>query len=157
MQYENRRSSGIKASPSMAVSMAARKLRAEGRDIVDLSLGEPDFEPPTHVLDAVHAAVKAGGVRYGAAAGTESLRKAIIAKFSRDNQLEFSADELTVANGAKQILVDTFLATLEEAGLRALRTGHWFQTDREPACSGNHAQIPLADAQFPIQSDRRHL
>ncbi|WP_176026671.1 pyridoxal phosphate-dependent aminotransferase [Brucella intermedia] len=125
MQYENRRSSGIKASPSMAISMAARKLRAEGRDIVDLSLGEPDFEPPTHVLDAVHAAVKAGGVRYGAAAGTESLRKAIIAKFSRDNQLEFSIDELTVANGAKQILFDTFLATLEEGDEVIIPTPCW--------------------------------
>jgi len=125
MQYENRRSSGIKASPSMAVAMAARKLRAEGRDIVDLSLGEPDFEPPAHVLDAVHAAVKAGSVRYGAAAGTESLRKAIIAKFSRDNQLEYSIDELTVANGAKQILFDTFLATLEEGDEVIIHTPCW--------------------------------
>lgn len=125
MQYENRRSSGIQASPSMAVSMAAKKLRAEGRDIVDLSLGEPDFEPPAHVLDAACAAVKAGGVRYGAAAGTESLRKAIIAKFSRDNQLEFSLDELTVANGAKQILFDTFLATLEEGDEVIIPTPCW--------------------------------
>lgn len=125
MQYENRRSSGIQASPSMAVSMAAKKLRAEGRYIVDLSLGEPDFEPPAHVLDAACAAVKAGGVRYGAAAGTESLRKAIIAKFSRDNQLEFSLDELTVANGAKQILFDTFLATLEEGDEVIIPTPCW--------------------------------
>lgn len=125
MNYENRRSAGVKASPSMAVSMAAKKLRAEGRDIVDLSLGEPDFEPPAHVVDAACAAVKAGGVRYGAAAGTEALRNAIIAKFKRDNHLDFSLDELTVANGAKQILFDAFLATLEEGDEVVIPTPCW--------------------------------
>ncbi|WP_312794886.1 pyridoxal phosphate-dependent aminotransferase [Tianweitania sp.] len=114
MNYENQRSSNIQASPSMAVSMAAKKLRAEGRDIIDLSLGEPDFEPPAHVLDAACDAVRAGGIRYGAAAGNEALRKAIAAKFKRDNGLDYALDELTIANGAKQILFDAFLVTLEE-------------------------------------------
>ncbi|ASV88189.1 aminotransferase class I and II family protein (plasmid) [Ochrobactrum quorumnocens] len=125
MNYENRRSSGIQASPSMAVSMAAKKLRAEGRDIVDLSLGEPDFEPPAHIVDAACAAVKLGGIRYGAAAGSEALRNAIIAKFKRDNQLDFNLDELTVANGAKQILFDAFLATLEEGDEVVIPTPCW--------------------------------
>ncbi|WP_433850902.1 pyridoxal phosphate-dependent aminotransferase [Brucella pseudogrignonensis] len=125
MNYENRRSAGVKASPSMAVSMAAKKLRAEGRDIVDLSLGEPDFEPPAHVVDAACAAVKEGGIRYGAAAGSEGLRNAVIAKFKRDNQLDFSLDELTVANGAKQILFDAFLATLEEGDEVIIPTPCW--------------------------------
>lgn len=125
MNYENRRSASVKASPSMAVSMAAKKLRAEGRDIIDLSLGEPDFEPPVHVVDAACAAARAGGVRYGAAAGTEALRNAIIAKFKRDNQLDFSLDELTVANGAKQILFDAFLATLEEGDEVIIPTPCW--------------------------------
>lgn len=125
MQYENRRSAGIQSSPSMAVSMAAKKLRAEGRDIIDLSLGEPDFEPPRHVLDAACTAVNAGGIRYGAAAGTEALRAAIIAKFKRDNHLDFSPQELTVANGAKQILFDTFLATLEPGDEVVIPTPCW--------------------------------
>ena len=125
MNYENRRSAGIQASPSMAVSMAAKKLRAEGRDIVDLSLGEPDFEPPANVVEAACVAVKAGGIRYGAAAGSEALRNAIIAKFKRDNQLDFSLDELTVANGAKQILFDAFLATLEEGDEVVIPTPCW--------------------------------
>ena len=125
MNYENRRSAGIQASPSMAVSMAAKKLRAEGRDIVDLSLGEPDFEPPAHVVEAACVAVKAGGIRYGAAAGNEALRNAVIAKFKRDNQLDFSLDEITVANGAKQILFDAFLATLEEGDEVVIPTPCW--------------------------------
>lgn len=125
MNYENRRSAGIQASPSMAVSMVAKKLRAEGRDIVDLSLGEPDFEPPAHVVEAACVAVKAGGIRYGAAAGSEALRNAIIAKFKRDNQLDFNLDELTVANGAKQILFDAFLATVEDGDEVIIPTPCW--------------------------------
>ncbi|MFC3073584.1 pyridoxal phosphate-dependent aminotransferase [Shinella pollutisoli] len=113
MKYENSRSSGIKASPSMAIAMAAKKLKAEGRDIIDLSLGEPDFEPPAHVAEAAQAAVRAGRIRYGAAAGSEALRQAIRDKFRRENRLDFALDEITVANGAKQIIFDAFLATLE--------------------------------------------
>ncbi|MFB9948997.1 pyridoxal phosphate-dependent aminotransferase [Rhizobium puerariae] len=113
MNYENGRSSGIKASPSMAIAMAAKKLRAEGRDIIDLSLGEPDFEPPAHVAEAAHEAIRAGGIRYGPAAGSEALRRAISDKFRKENRLDFALDEITIANGAKQIIFDAFLATLE--------------------------------------------
>ncbi|MFT0891322.1 pyridoxal phosphate-dependent aminotransferase [Pseudochelatococcus sp. G4_1912] len=114
MTYENARSRAIQSSPSMAIAMAAKKLRAEGRDIVDLSLGEPDFEPPAHVAEAACAAIRAGGIRYGASAGNEALRAAIVDKFHRDNGLSFALHEIIVANGAKQILFDAFLATLEE-------------------------------------------
>ncbi|WP_254701546.1 hypothetical protein [Neorhizobium galegae] len=81
MTFENKRAAGIKSSPSMAIAMAAKKLAAEGRDIIDLSLGEPDFEPLAHVAEAAAEAIRNGRVRYGAAAGTESLRQAIVAKF----------------------------------------------------------------------------
>ncbi|SMO96338.1 pyridoxal phosphate-dependent aminotransferase [Paracoccus laeviglucosivorans] len=113
MSFENQRASSIQPSPSMKIAMAARALRAEGRDIVDLSLGEPDFEPPAHVSEAAIAAIRAGGILYGAAAGSESLRRAIVDKFQRDNGLTYALEEITVANGAKQILFDAFLATLE--------------------------------------------
>jgi len=114
MEYENARSRGIKASPSMAVAMEAKRLRAEGRDIIDLSLGEPDFDPPPHVSEAAQEAVRAGGVRYGLAAGSLELREAIRQKFLNENRLDFSHDEIAIANGAKQIIFDAFLATLEE-------------------------------------------
>jgi aspartate aminotransferase len=125
MNYESQRAAGIKASPSMAIAMAAKKLKAEGRDIVDLSLGEPDFEPPAHVGEAACRAVLAGGIRYGAAAGSEALRRAIAAKFKRDNGLEYQIDELTVGNGAKQILFNAFLATLEEGDEVVIPTPCW--------------------------------
>ncbi|KQW78658.1 aminotransferase class I/II-fold pyridoxal phosphate-dependent enzyme [Ensifer sp. T173] len=113
MNFENKRAAGIKSSPSMAIAMAAKKLIAEGRDIIDLSLGEPDFEPPAHVAEAACEAIRQGRVRYGVPAGMESLRQAIVSKFKTENQLNYAADEVMVANGAKQILFDVFLATLE--------------------------------------------
>lgn len=125
MTFENHRAASIKASPSMAIAMAAKKLRSEGRDIVDLSLGEPDFESPAHVGAAACDAVRAGGIRYGPSAGTEALRKAVAAKFKRDNGLDFSLDEITIGNGAKQILFDAFLATLEAGDEVIIPTPCW--------------------------------
>lgn len=125
MNYENQRAASIKASPSMAIAMAAKALRAKGRDIIDLSLGEPDFEPPANVGEAASKAVREGHIRYGASAGSDALRKAIAAKFKRDNGLEFQQDELTVANGAKQILFDAFLATLEPGDEVIIPTPCW--------------------------------
>jgi aspartate aminotransferase len=125
MSFQNKRAAGIKSSPSMAIAMAAKKLAVEGRDIIDLSLGEPDFEPPAHVAEAAVVAIRKGGVRYGAAAGTERLRQAIVAKFKRENQLDYSVDEVMVANGAKQILFDVFLATLERGDEVIIPTPCW--------------------------------
>lgn len=125
MTYENSRSRAIQSSPSMAIAVAAKKLRAEGRDIVDLSLGEPDFEPPAHVSEAACAAIRAGGIRYGSSAGEEKLRAAIAEKFRRDNALTFGLDEIIVANGAKQIIFDAFLATLEEGDEVVIPTPCW--------------------------------
>jgi aspartate aminotransferase len=109
----------------MAVATAARKLMAEGRDIVDLSLGEPDFDPPAHVTEAACAAARAGRVRYGPPAGGEELRKAIADKFLSENGLRYALDEIVVANGAKQIIFDAFLATLEEGDEVIIPTPCW--------------------------------
>ncbi|RVJ95055.1 pyridoxal phosphate-dependent aminotransferase [Sinorhizobium meliloti] len=125
MKFENKRAASITSSPSMAVAMVAKKLAAEGRDIIDLSLGEPDFEPPTHVADAACEAIRKGRVRYGVPAGMESLRQAIIGKFKRENGLDYALDEVIVANGAKQILFDVFLATLEPGDEVIIPTPCW--------------------------------
>jgi aspartate aminotransferase len=125
MTFENKRAAGIKSSPSMAIAMAARKLAAEGRDIIDLSLGEPDFEPPAHVADAACEAIRKGRIRYGVPAGLESLRQAIATKFRVENGLNYAPDEVMVANGAKQILFDVFLATLEVGDEVIIPTPCW--------------------------------
>lgn len=125
MSFENNRATGIKSSPSMAIAMAAKKLAAEGRDIIDLSLGEPDFEPPEHVAEAAMQAIRKGGIRYGAPAGMVDLRQAISRKFKVENGLDYTVDEVMVANGAKQILFDVFLATLEPGDEVIIPTPCW--------------------------------
>ncbi|MFC3075571.1 pyridoxal phosphate-dependent aminotransferase [Shinella pollutisoli] len=125
MTFENKRAAAIESSASMAIAMAARKLAAEGRDIIDLSLGEPDFEPPAHVADAACAAIRKGRIRYGVPAGMESLRQAIVEKFRVENRLHYAVDEVMVANGAKQILFDVFLATLESGDEVVVPTPCW--------------------------------
>ena len=107
------RLAAVKPSASMAASLAAKSLRAKGFDVIDLGLGEPDFETPTHIVDETFRAVRAGETRYTAAAGTQALREAVAQKFRRENQIDCSPDEIVVANGGKQIIFNALLATLE--------------------------------------------
>lgn len=113
MSYISSRLSIVKPSASMAVSQAAKALRARNIDVIDLGLGEPDFATPAHVIDAAHAAALAGDTLYTPAAGTLALRSAIANKFLRENGLEYSTDDIIVANGAKQIIFNALMATLE--------------------------------------------
>lgn len=113
MSYVASRLAAVKPSASMAASLAARALRAQGVDVIDLGLGEPDFPTPAHITEAAFAAARAGETLYTAAAGTPELRVAIAEKFRRENGLDYSADDVTVANGAKQIIFNALLATLE--------------------------------------------
>ena len=156
MTFENRKTAGIKSSPSMAIAMEAKKLAAEGRDIIDLSLGEPDFEPPAHVADAACSAIRKGGIRYVAPAGMESLRKAIVEKFERENQLRYSVDEVSVANGAKQILFNVFLATLELGDEVIIPTPCWVSYgDIVSLHGGKPVYAPCAaEAGFKISPDQ---
>ncbi|RWB70961.1 pyridoxal phosphate-dependent aminotransferase [Mesorhizobium sp.] len=113
MSYVASRLSVVKPSASMAASQAAKALRAKGVDVIDLGLGEPDFPTPLHIIDAAHFAAKAGQTLYTAAAGTAEVREAIAGKFRRENGLDYKADDIVVANGAKQIIFNALMATLE--------------------------------------------
>lgn len=113
MSYIASRLSAVKPSASMAASQAAKALRAKGVDVIDLGLGEPDFPTPSHIIDAAHVAAKAGQTLYTGAAGTAEVREAIAGKFRRENGLDYTADDIVVANGAKQIIFNALMATLE--------------------------------------------
>jgi aspartate aminotransferase len=104
----------VKPSASMAASLAAKALRAKGFDVIDLGLGEPDFATPQHIADAAYAAALRGETLYTPAAGTLPLREAVAGKFQRENGLDHGHDEVTVANGAKQIIFNALLATLDD-------------------------------------------
>ena len=113
MNYLSSRLSVVKPSASMAASQAAKALQAKGVDVIDLSLGEPDFPTPSHIIEAAYQAAKAGQTLYTGAAGTPEVREAVADKFRRENGLDYTAKDIVVANGAKQIIFNALLATLE--------------------------------------------
>lgn len=114
MSHIASRLSAVKPSASMAVSQAAKDLAATGVDVIDLGLGEPDFPAPAHITEAAFAAAHKERMLYTASLGTVDLRKAIVAKFRTENGLDYAIDEIAVANGAKQIIFNALMATVEE-------------------------------------------
>ncbi|RWD42787.1 pyridoxal phosphate-dependent aminotransferase [Mesorhizobium sp.] len=103
----------IRPSQTKATAARAAALKAEGKDIVSLSLGEPDFETPAHIAEAGIRAIREGKTHYTAVAGITPLREAIRQKFLRDNNLDYSLDQITVGCGAKQVVFDALYASLE--------------------------------------------
>ena len=114
MKHIASRLSAVRPSASMAASLAAKALMAKGVDVIDLSLGEPDFPTPAHIVDAAYEAAKRGDTLYTAPAGTPALRNAIARKFERENDLTFGLDQIAVANGGKQIIFNALMATIDE-------------------------------------------
>ena len=102
----------IQPSATIAVSMKARQLKAEGRDIISLSAGEPDFDTPENIKLAAIQALKDGKTKYTDVDGIPELKAAIVAKFKRDNGLDYKASQVTVGTGGKQVLYNALLATL---------------------------------------------
>ncbi len=108
------RVSKIKVSPSTAASARARELKAAGRSIMDLTVGEPDFDTPESVKAAAHAAIDRGETKYTAVNGTPALRKAIIGDFERRLGVTYADNEICVGGGAKQILFLALMASVED-------------------------------------------
>src|SRR5512145_2028746 len=92
----------IKASPTLAVSAKAAKLKAEGKDVISMGAGEPDFDTPQFIKDAAIEAIGKGHTKYTPAGGTVSLKRAICAKFKRDNALDYTERQVLVSCGGKQ-------------------------------------------------------
>ena len=104
----------IKPSPTIAVTQKARELRAAGKDVIGLGAGEPDFDTPNNIKEAAIQAIKDGDTKYTVIDGTPALKKAIVDKFKRENNLIYSTDQITVGTGGKQVLYNTFMATLNK-------------------------------------------
>ena len=102
----------IKPSPTIAVSQKARELKAAGKDVIGLGAGEPDFDTPDNIKEAAIKAIRRGETKYTAVDGTPALKKAIIKKFKKENNLRYSNEEITVGTGGKQVLYNAFMATL---------------------------------------------
>ena len=115
----------IKPSATIQVTMKAMELKAQGKDIVSLGAGEPDFDTPDHICQAAIAAINDGKTRYTQVDGTPELKAAIIEKFRRDNDLQFKADQVIASNGAKQSLYNLMVATLNRGDEVIVPAPYW--------------------------------
>ena len=115
----------IKPSPTLAVTARAAKLKAEGKDIIGLGAGEPDFDTPQHIKDAAIAAINKGFTKYTAVGGTPSLKQAIIAKFKRDNGLDYTAKQILVSCGGKQSFFNLALAVINPGDEVIVPAPYW--------------------------------
>ena len=115
----------VKPSPTIAMTMRAQQLTAEGRDIITLSAGEPDFDTPEHIRDAAKAAIDAGHTRYTAVDGMPALKRAICDKFARENGLDYTPAQISVGTGGKQILYNALMATLNPGDEVIIPAPYW--------------------------------
>jgi len=115
----------IKPSATIAVSTQAMQLKAQGKDIVSLGAGEPDFDTPEHIRDAAIAAIHAGKTRYTQVDGTPELKEAIVRKFREENGLEFKLDHVIASNGAKQSLYNLMVTVLNHGDEVIVPAPYW--------------------------------
>ena len=145
MSFLARRLERIQPSPTIAVSAKARALKAQGRDVIGLGAGEPDFDTPGHIVEAAHRAMREGRTRYTDVAGVPELREAISAKLERDNGLRHGPGEITVGCGGKQVIYNAMMATLDPGDEVIVGAPYWVSyTDIVLLCEGRPVVVPCA-------------
>ena len=115
----------VKPSPTVALTGRVAQLKAEGKDIIGLGAGEPDFDTPTHIADAGVEAIRKGHTRYTAVEGTAELKDAIIAKFKRENGLDYARKQVLVSSGAKQTIFNLILAVIDPGDEAVIPAPYW--------------------------------
>jgi aspartate aminotransferase len=115
----------MKESATIKMAQLARDLKAKGNDIISLSLGEPDFDTPEHIKEAAKQALDDGYTKYTPVPGLVELRQAIVTKFKRDNDLDFSANQIAVSNGAKQSIYNLAFTLLDEGDEAIVLAPYW--------------------------------
>ena len=115
----------VKPSPTLAVTALAQQLRAQGRDVIGLAAGEPDFDTPDHIKQAAIKAIQDGFTKYTAVDGTAGLKQAIINKFKRDNGLDYSPEHILVSVGGKQVIYNMFQALLNAGDEVIIPAPYW--------------------------------
>ena len=171
----------VQVAASVQMTIRARELRAQGVDIISLTIGEPNFASPPHAIEAAHEAALKGDTKYPPQDGTPALKQAIQRKFKRDSGLDYALDEICVTNGGKQAIFNALMATVNpgdeavipvpswsayalmtqalrrRAGVRQLPAEQRLQAARRGHRCGDHAEDQVADPEQPQQSDRRLL
>ena len=115
----------IKPSPTIAVTQKAKELKAAGKDVIGLGAGEPDFDTPDNIKKAAIDAIKAGDTKYTAVDGTKDLKEAIVKKFKRENNLNYTTDQITVGAGGKHVIYNLMMATLNKGDEVIIPAPYW--------------------------------
>ena len=115
----------VPVAASVAMTVRARALAAEGHDVIALTVGEPDFATPPHAIEAAHAAALRGDTKYPPQDGTPALKQAIRRKFARDSGLDYPLDQIMVGNGGKQVIFDALMATLDPGDEVIVPAPYW--------------------------------
>jgi len=146
----------IKPSPTLAVTNKAAELKAAGQDIIGLGAGEPDFDTPDHIKAAAIEAINAGQTKYTAVDGTPALKKAIIEKFKRDNNLDYEANQILVSSGGKQSFFNLALAILNPGDEVIIPAPYWVSyPDMVLVAEGSPVVLETsADTRFKITPDQ---
>ncbi len=147
----------IKPSPTIAVTTKAREMRAAGKDVIGLGAGEPDFDTPDNVKDAAIEAIKKGDTKYTAVDGTPELKKAIVEKFKRENNLSYSTDQITVGTGGKQVIYNTFMATLNKGDEVIIPAPFWVSYPDMVLLAGGTPKIVKCDERDGFKLSARKL
>jgi aspartate aminotransferase len=125
MSLISKRLSLIKPSPTLAVVQKAAQLKKDGRDIISLGAGEPDFDTPDNIKAAAIEGIKSGATKYTNVDGMPSLKEAIAEKFKRENGLEYNLDEIIVSTGGKQVIYNLFMASLNQGDEVIIPAPYW--------------------------------
>ena len=131
----------VKPSATIAVTQKARDLKAQGREVVSLSVGEPDFDTPEHICLAAKAAIDRGETRYTPVLGVPELREAVAKKFKRENGLDYKSSDVIVATGGKHILFNAFLSTLNPGDEVIVPAPYWVSYPEMVAICGGSSVI----------------
>jgi len=155
MPFLATRLSRIKPSPTIGVTDTARALKAAGRDIISMSVGEPDFDTPDHVKAAAIEAIQKGDTKYTAVDGTAALKAAICAKFQRENKLTYTPENITVGTGGKQILYNALMASLDAGDEVIIPSPYWVSyPDMVLLAGGEPVIVPCGEnAHFKLTAE----
>lgn len=148
------RINNMQESATIKMAKMSRELKAQGKDIIDLSLGEPDFDTPQHIKDAAKQAIDKGYTKYTPVPGYPELRKAIAEKFKRENNLDYTIDQIVVSTGAKQSIANVVLALINPGDEVLLPAPYWvsYAAIAELA-EGKCVEIPTTiDSNFKVTS-----
>ena len=141
MAFIAERLSAIKPSPTISVSQKARELKIAGQDVISLGAGEPDFDTPPHIIEAAKKALDDGYTRYTSVNGIPELQEAIVAKFKRENDLDYSADQVHVSCGGKSVIFNAMMASVDPGDEIIIPAPYWVSYPAIPLFFGGKPVI----------------